>query len=492
MTHNKIVQIFIVALVLLIGVWASITTVTLEFQLQIIALVCGVLITALVLIKWRLPVDYKFLCFILWGYALAGKGFAYLTPFEPVYVGEIALVLCALGLLLRIKRLRSFADSPLIWLVFGWMVIVGLYLMVGFEEFRLNAIRDSVIGYYALFTLAACVLFQSEDLRVRFGGVLKFAMFLSFISCFLVVSGIAENFIMPYPTLEHYFSPHPDAYIPLVVAGTTFAIISGLARRSPLKLALGMLGIALLLLTKTAGIFCLLTTIIALTVFTRRIELLFVSVGTVMFAGLAIAILIAADLSFIRERVMQSDQIQTLTDLGNTSGKGTDSTSDWRITWWTIIVEDTLKTNPVFGSGMGSDVTSGFIEAAYGKTELSRVANYARYPHCILFNVFGRMGFVGLFFFLILFTAVIFFSLRFASLYLWQKEFDDGALIAFSIVFSGMMNGLVQATYEVPHGAILYWTCLGYLIAYHRANFKPAAAWQPLRHASARFGALDA
>ncbi len=145
--------------------------------------------------------------------------------------------------------------------------------------------------------------------------------------------------------------------------------------------------------------------------------------------------------------------------------------TDWRISWWTVIWEDTIEKNPYTGVGMGGDVTSTFLQDVM-RIDLNSYegVNYARYPHNILFTVLGRMGFVGLALFLITFTSIALFTLRFMSRHLRTIEDMDQHLIPTVVVLAGITNSLVQSTYEVPHGAITHWICLGYLasVAYRR------------------------
>jgi len=112
------------------------------------------------------------------------------------------------------------------------------------------------------------------------------------------------------------------------------------------------------------------------------------------------------------------------------------------------------------------------LQELFGTQGVKDAATYARYPHCIIFNVFGRMGFVGLAVFLIMFIALLRFCILFTRKQLSYRIIDSGDLIALSIFFSGIMDSLVQATYEVPHGAITNWVCLGYLAAgyYRKTN----------------------
>src|SRR4029078_3516569 len=100
-TKNRILLILRIGIGLLAALWVVYSSTTLQQHDQVVSLITFVMVALLMLICRKLPIDFKVLSVLLCGYALAGKGFADLTPFDPVYVGEIVLVLCVLGLIFR-------------------------------------------------------------------------------------------------------------------------------------------------------------------------------------------------------------------------------------------------------------------------------------------------------------------------------------------------------------------------------------------------------
>lgn len=110
------------------------------------------------------------LAIVLLGYALMGKGFAYLG-FPPLYVGEITLF-AGIVVWLRIGAFRgTFATLPAV-LLFALMALalartlpfVGLY---GFDS-----LRDSVVVIYGFFAFIVIGLLL-EDAR-RINAVLQY------------------------------------------------------------------------------------------------------------------------------------------------------------------------------------------------------------------------------------------------------------------------------------------------------------------------------
>src|SRR5947209_18065478 len=69
----------------------------------------------------RLGLWLKLLCLMLLGYALAGKGAAYIGV-PPVFIGEIVLALGLVGFVLR-GRWQQVLIAPQVWLLLalaGW------------------------------------------------------------------------------------------------------------------------------------------------------------------------------------------------------------------------------------------------------------------------------------------------------------------------------------------------------------------------------------
>ena len=470
--QTKLIQILIIIVGLFVAFWVITSSVVLPENLQVSTLVSIILIGLIAVIFRKQPFDYKLLSLLLLGYAFAGKGFAYITPMEPIYIGEIVLIFCTLGYLLRLIKGAKLFPDPLHWLILIWMAVVGIYLIDGFQKFGKLAIRDSAIGYYGIFFFASYAIFRNGKLNRAFGKVLIACILLSYMGCFIVITGIYDKVFTHSVIVHKYFEPHADAYLPLVAAGTIFGLMEGITRKSILFLFIGAIGFILLAGSKTAGIFALIVLIGFLVVFVRRVDLLVTSAIAVTITAVTFGILLASGSTAIEKKIMESDQIRTISDVGNSSGRANDSTSDWRISWWSIIAEDTMKENPLYGCGLGGDISGHFLESVMRMDIKSiNAQSYARYPHCVIMTVFGRLGLVGLSFFIILLFGFARFLILYARRYLRETHIDSTGLIAFSIFLAGVANAMVQSTYEVPHGAIMNWVCLGYLVAhYHQGN----------------------
>ena len=111
---------------------------------------------------------------VLLGYALMGKGFAYLG-FPPLYVGEIALLAGMVVFLRTGAFMGSLATLPavllvvlMVWVLARTMPFVGVY--------KFDALRDSVIIMYGCFAFIVIGLLLEDARRIdtilRYYGIM--------------------------------------------------------------------------------------------------------------------------------------------------------------------------------------------------------------------------------------------------------------------------------------------------------------------------------
>jgi O-antigen ligase len=474
MNNSKIIQVLLVGISLFVGIVVISNSLTLPDYLIVSLLVSLLAFALLAIFKRNLPLDFKLLGLLLLGYAAAGKGFAYISPFEPLYIGELVLAVVLLGWGIRVVSGGGFFPTRLHWMIFGWLVTVFLYLVYGLPYYGKLALRDSAIGYYALFFVGVYAMCQSKRTSQAFPKILMGCVVFAYVGSALVSSGLYDKYIGVGPITRRYIMPHADSLIPLVNGGALYGLLQGVLLRRISYLIVGALGVLLLIFTKTAGVFCLIVVMAIFVLFARRKDVLVTSIFSAALAMVLFGVIIASGSNYVQSKIMESDQVQTLSDIGGASGFGNTSTSDWRISWWKIVFQETMKNNPWTGAGMGGDITSTFLREVM-RFDLSsdQALNYARYPHNVVFTVLGRMGVIGLAVFLVVFFDISRFAIKFVSQCLKTKEGNRECLLAASVFFSGLANSLVQSTYENPYAAILNWSCLGYMAAYYwRGDWK--------------------
>ena len=443
MQNNKIIQIALLALLILLSMWTISSLLSFRAQTRDVILGVGFFVILLLTLWREIPFDAKLLLIIILGYALGGKGFAYVSPMEPVYIGEISLALCMFGLMTRLHHAGLFDTSIHKW-IWVYLIYAGIHLMVDYDQYRLLAIRDSATAYYSLYFFATYSLFQNEAIVTVFERIMKIAI------VFAIVQSAATYFSFRIPG----FHPHADAYIPLTTAAAIYFLIRGAESKKPVHILIGATAAVALMTGKTAGVLALFGALALAVVFGRVKKLMIPAafIGVLGFFALALAVIISPD--FFAEHIASGDTVETF---GISEGEfvGLSGTSSWRMDWWMMIWHDTMRSAPFWGLGFGGDISTAFLGPELGEL--------VRYPHSVIFTVIGRLGLIGLLIFTTLFVAIGMFSIKFFRLYYNSPNRRDADLICPAVVIAGMVNGVLQSTYEVPYAAITHWVCLGYM-----------------------------
>ena len=454
MQTNKIIQIIILLLLMLLSMAAVSTLLEVKDQTRNLILGIG-LFVALLSFLWRdSPLDAKLLFILVLGYALGGKGFAHVSLVEPIYIGEITLLFCVLGFAVRPRQMCLF-ETPIHKCIWVYLIYAGIHLIVDFESYRLLAIRDSSMAYYALYFVTAYSLFHNDRVMRTFGRAIKIAFGLSVFSMAYAISTIDREF--------PGFFPHVDSYIPLCAGGVLYCLIIGIEQKKILHLVFACLVALAVSSTKTAALLALAAVVVSSIVYGRIGKLIMPGIIIGLMGIVALCVVAIADVDTALNLISGGETAETI---GIQGGEfvGFSGTTQWRWLWWSVICSDTLQLAPFWGQGFGADITGPFLEAWLGPAHADP-AGYARYPHNAMITNFGRLGFIGLTIFCILFIAIGLFALKFCSRYFCDPQRRDADIICFGVVVAGMVNATLQATYEVPYGAVIHWTCLAYMAA---------------------------
>ena len=114
-------------------------------------------------------------CVLLAGYAVMGRGFAYLGV-KPLYVGEVVLMLglCTVAPRMRVWNVLGSPLAACVWLFVGW----GLCRSVPYlSDHGVYVLRDSVVWGYAIFALliGGTLMAWPSFLTLLLRNYLKFA-----------------------------------------------------------------------------------------------------------------------------------------------------------------------------------------------------------------------------------------------------------------------------------------------------------------------------
>jgi hypothetical protein len=300
-----------------------------------------------------------FLAIVLLGYALMGKGFAYLG-LPPLYVGEIAFLTGIVVLLRTGAFVGALATLPAVTLVvlMAWVLartlpFIGLY---GFDS-----LRDSAIVMYGGFAFIVIGLLL-EDAR-RIDTLLRYyGMFL------VAFPAIPIGFWLTYYGGEDYiprlWGPVPIVEIGASAVGTHLAgsMVFVLSRRRKVSFVWVVVWFATLALVgasnRGATLAALCPVVFAMLVLGRLRLLL-----TTMVVALSIfAVLFAVEGTILEHtesertidrRTLSAHQIaENAKSIVGESGQQTEGTKKWRLNWWNIIINETLY-GPSYWTGRG-------------------------------------------------------------------------------------------------------------------------------------------
>lgn len=468
--HYYLIRFIIPCIGVLFALWTSISMSKNNF---FDVLITSILVSLLAGIASALH-DAKLirfaLCSLLTGYFIAGKGFAYIGA-NPFYIGEIVLAWCGFCWLLRLslRKIENPFPSGLIFYILSAIVISGtIQLFFVIETYGFLALRDyAMVGYIGYFIVSYDV-FKSEKDRKTFYKISFLAGLIGMI--LLIVSTIFNldwTKIIPLSLSGRpIFMPHYDTLVPVLSTFTSF-LASGAANSGASFMGISCaVCLILFALAKLKSAFVLgIVASMGLYFFANklRIKIIQMAIGICISVSLGLITILAVGGNFSKdlEDRVESEFKSLLPDEIFTSGNvRTGSTAEWRYIWWSKITETTLNRNPLFGSGLGSDISKDFLKDYFSVAVVEDDGSISRYPHNILFTALGRLGLVGFTLWGALILTIFIYACKFTRAMKFEKRPAWG-FYAWSFVLAGVANSLVQATFEAPYAAIPFWIFFG-------------------------------
>jgi hypothetical protein len=389
---------------------------------------------------------------VLCGYALLGKGFAYLGV-PPLFIGEIAL---AWGLLVLARTgcwIAVLASGPSVFLVvLSFWVILRAAPFIG--AFGVDAVRDSVIVGYGLFAFIVAALLIEKPRRLEWilDAYGRFAWLYGIIGgwIFLISAGaLAEGLIVTGSGIR---LPHVrPGEAALHLSGAAIFMLLGFRRVSlPWMLAL-LTSIALVTVSRGAMLACLMPIAVASVVAPRTygvgsaVALVAAVLMVAYFADLAIPI--SGDRFLGPEQIINN--LESI--FSSSSASNLDGTKLWRLRWWQTIRDYTID-GPYFWTGKGFGIN---LAESDGFT-LGHEVGELRSPHNAQMTILARAGVPGLTLWAI--TILSWFAMlthgfvtarrrghaSWANLFLWNGCYAAAILIhaSFDVALEGPMVGI--------------------------------------------------
>lgn len=415
----------------------------------------------------------------LLGYAVLGKGFAYLS-IPPLYVSEILLclgLLCAASV--PISRRRMMAPQWTMLPLHLFMLWGAVRTVPYLSEYGMDALRDGVLWAYGLFALLLFGI-ASDDVAMLKRCVKALRRF-GFLYPYLAVAVLVIQFAgVTLPTL-------PDTKVPILsnktgdmgvhLAGASALFLAGLIRvrrivwfvcvfAAVLVCASGNRGAALSYIAAT--LFVLLFSSKARSLVLRFLLLIALLLIVTLFIDPDVRLHQDREISLRQVVINYSSVVTNLTDnRGNTEG-----TKRWRLMWWERIIDYTIF-GDYFWGGKGFGVNLTTADGLRSKSGLLRS------PHNVHMTVLARSGVVGLVIWLTLQGGWFIQVMRRHRRAARNKHSQWAAM--FLVLAAYWLAFIVNATFDVflegPMGGVWFWTLFGFGLAavrvYDSSSIRP-------------------
>jgi O-antigen ligase len=421
----------------------------------------------------QVRVDALLLGAVVLGYYVGNRGFAQQTVFPglPLFPAELALGAGAVWLIFQtaLERRLPVRKDPLHLLLTLWIVFGLVRVVFDIPRHGILALRDFATIYYAGFFFIGQNIEAGRDRR--------------FLRWCLLIGSLVLPVLYPLFLEFQSFFAHQltwrnipliylkgDVAVPLAGAGIFLLHFDPALRRQRWTMPVALLLVLFVFASNSRAAQLGVLVVDAVLLF-RRSRLPWIHLGVLALAALLLAVLAYSGQARWAEDKLRStgERLMSMVDVTGTRQYQSESLADksdnnrFRLVWWRVVAEETLRTNPTFGLGFGYDLARGFVreyDAGIGE-DFS-----ARSPHNVVFTVFGRLGLAGL----ALAAAVVVIMAR-HTLRALQREDETAAYWCMAWVI--LVSACFGVVLEGPMGAVPFWVLVG--LAYRSAARESAA-----------------
>ena len=406
---------------------------------------------------------------VLLGYAMIGKGFAYLG-LPPLFIGEIAL---SAGLVVMLRTgclIAALATLPslilaatMIWVLLRTLPYVGVY---GFD-----ALRDSVVIMYGGFAFVIIALLLEDGRRIN-SMLWSFGTFVSIyvpaIPFLYAFSHYMADYVPNWPGYNVPFLEIRASEIAVHLTGAAVFVLVGFRKVSSLWIlfVLAMLVMASVS-SRGAMLAFVLPFIFAVLVLGKVRELAAVLVvGLVIFATAYVVETAFTtgqrEARTTSERSLSARQIvDNVASIAGQGGEQTEGTKTWRLEWWNIILANTVF-GPNFWTGRGFGLNLADADGFQDGERPDRPA--LRSPHNVHMTLLARAGVPGAALWLGLLTS--WFAMMMHAMLTarrrGQTEWAGLFLFASCYAASFVINASFDVALEGPMQGVWFWCLVGF------------------------------
>jgi hypothetical protein len=428
----------------------------------------------------RLPWYVKLLLAYLAAITIIGKGPTYLGV-PPLYWGEATM---AAGLLLiapQIKRTDFLQRSrALTFAIAGFMALGAVLTAVSFPRWRMDALRDAAMWYYALFYFIGLGLASQRAVANRVWYLLRAFWMLALVwntADLLLQHTLSQSGpIIPWRGVPLFFNARDEAGQNLALGAMIVLCTGTLSRRPAMRAVLvpvALVGLAVFAASEgramRIGIVSGASVVLLLSLApkgmphfnTRLLKLAVLGIPV-----LALAVAAAPD------RVVKIAHLDRFAEADPYNPEGT---AGWRLIWWQRLYAEVMKRNPAFGLGFGES-----LHVYHPLLQDSQDEFVVRSPHNFNITVFTRMGVAGL----LLWIAIVMIGIGSLFGRVWRAsaggqpytpERRDELTFWVLMLVSTVVNSSLGVLMEGPVLGIWFWFALGFASA---RSFSSGAAFR--------------
>jgi hypothetical protein len=342
---------------------------------------------------------------LLGGYLLFDKAFAYIhLPGTPLYVGEIALTVGAVGVLSATGYLRiPLRDEPVLAALTAFFLWGVIRFLPGFRTHGIPAVRDFALCYYCLFAYCTVAALARAP-RLLDGWLAQLNRLLPWLLIWLpfglVLALKLSGPAVPFSGVSVFtHEPGNAAIAALIGLGYMWLFPGTRSPRSRAVLSIvAMITIAMAATQNRASLLGVLAGAAAGLLFLPRRERLRLIVGAVVVTASALGLALALSLqvpsaSHSHAREFSASQlIDNVLSIGKGAGSGSlGGTVAGRNQLWSLIFNKQVADGKLlYGFGFGVN-----LPYLVGDSQVTSGSNPLRSPHNSHDDVLARMGLLG-------------------------------------------------------------------------------------------------
>ena len=403
------------------------------------------------------------LAFILLGYGVMGRGFAYLG-FEPVYVGEMVLALgfVAMANSGAVKTAVRHPSMRMLLVFIGWSALMTFPYI---PEYGMMALRDGALWGYSLYALivSAVIIANPQMMRwllIRYRTFVYVFLASAWAIWAIASMGLLQGLSLPGSQVDLFDIKGGDNLVHL--AGIAAFVAVGMTRKRTLLFCGILFNFAFLATSKRAGMLAFLLAF-GLLILLNPPQLKLAKIAYAAILSLTILLLVNPSVDLGKGRKISLDQMTSnvISMFDKTNSTNLEASKSWRIDWWTEIIAYSLSPRYI-AAGKGYGVNLADMDGFQVLEDKS-----LRSPHNAHINVLARSGLIG---FLLWFGvhAIWCFSMLRASLDAKKRSMPTWhGIFAFLLAYwvAIMVNASFDVYLEGPIGGIWLWSLIGFGIA---------------------------